>query len=119
MRSDSQLEILDPVIRAVAVAVMHFFPAGERTPEGFLHLKTVLGDAHVAPLPGNPCPPFDVPRRVYTYGHRNPQGITFRPGNDVPYAIEHGPNINDEVNRLAAGGNRGWDPSPVTTRASR
>ena len=50
--------------------------------------------------------------RLYTYGHRNPQGIAFRPGNNVPYAIEHGPNVNDEVNRLAAGGNGGWDPVP-------
>lgn len=50
--------------------------------------------------------------RVYTYGHRNPQGITFRPGNDVPYAIEHGPDKNDEVNQLGAGGNGGWDPVP-------
>jgi glucose/arabinose dehydrogenase len=50
--------------------------------------------------------------RVYTSGHRNPQGITFRPGNNVPYAIEHGPDRNDEVNRLAGGGNGGWDPVP-------
>jgi glucose/arabinose dehydrogenase len=50
--------------------------------------------------------------RVYTYGHRNPQGIAFRPVNNAPYAIEHGPDRNDEVNRLAAGGNGGWDPVP-------
>ncbi|HKH26226.1 MAG TPA: PQQ-dependent sugar dehydrogenase, partial [Acidimicrobiia bacterium] len=50
--------------------------------------------------------------RVYTYGHRNPQGIAFRPGNDVPYAIDHGPDKNDEVNQLVAGGNGGWDPVP-------
>ena len=50
--------------------------------------------------------------RLYTFGHRNPQGIAFRPGNNVPYAIEHGPNVNDEVNRLVAGGNGGRDPVP-------
>lgn len=50
--------------------------------------------------------------RVYTFGHRNPQGITFRPGSNMPYAIEHGPDRNDEVNQLVAGGNGGWDPVP-------
>jgi aldose sugar dehydrogenase len=50
--------------------------------------------------------------RVYTFGHRNPQGISFRPGDNAPYAIEHGPGSNDEVNELVAGGNGGWDPVP-------
>jgi glucose/arabinose dehydrogenase len=50
--------------------------------------------------------------RVYTFGHRNPQGIAFRPGNSAPYAIEHGPASNDEVNQLIAGANGGWDPVP-------
>jgi glucose/arabinose dehydrogenase len=50
--------------------------------------------------------------RVYTFGHRNPQGITFRPGSNVPYSIEHGPDKNDEVNQLVPGGNGGWDPVP-------
>jgi glucose/arabinose dehydrogenase len=50
--------------------------------------------------------------RVYTFGHRNPQGIGFRPGDNTPYAIEHGPGNNDEVNELVAGGNGGWDPVP-------
>jgi glucose/arabinose dehydrogenase len=52
-----------------------------------------------------------IDARIYTYGHRNPQGLAFRPGNDVPYTSEHGPNINDEVNQLIAGGNGGWDPN--------
>jgi glucose/arabinose dehydrogenase len=50
--------------------------------------------------------------RVYTFGHRNPQGISFRPGDNAPYAIEHGPASNDEVNELVPGGNGGWDPVP-------
>ena len=45
---------------------------------------------------------------VYSMGHRNPQGIAIRPGTGQVYAIEHGPNVNDEVNRLVAGGNYGW-----------
>ncbi len=49
--------------------------------------------------------------RWYTKGHRNPQGIAFRPGSNDPYTAEHGPNINDEVNKLVNGGNAGWDPT--------
>ncbi len=49
--------------------------------------------------------------RWYTKGHRNPQGIAFRPGSNDPYTAEHGPNINDEVNQLVNGGNAGWDPT--------
>jgi glucose/arabinose dehydrogenase len=49
-------------------------------------------------------------RQWYTKGHRNPQGLAFRPGSNDPYTAEHGPNINDEVNKLVNGGNAGWDP---------
>jgi glucose/arabinose dehydrogenase/putative cell wall-binding protein len=45
---------------------------------------------------------------VYSMGHRNPQGIAFRPGTGHVYAVEHGPSVNDEVNRIVAGGNYGW-----------
>jgi aldose sugar dehydrogenase len=46
--------------------------------------------------------------RIYTYGHRNPQGIAFSGGQ--PYSVEHGSAIDDEVNKLFRGGNGGWDP---------
>ena len=45
---------------------------------------------------------------VYSMGHRNVQGIAFRPGTSHVYAVEHGPNVNDEINRIVAGGNYGW-----------
>jgi putative cell wall-binding protein len=45
---------------------------------------------------------------VYSMGHRNVQGIAIRPGTDQVYAVEHGPSVNDEVNRIVAGGNYGW-----------
>jgi aldose sugar dehydrogenase len=61
--------------------------------------------------PGNGAPSgFDA--RVYTYGHRNPQGIAFRPGTNQPYTSENGPWHSDEVTALRAGGNAGWDPRP-------
>ncbi|WP_024875019.1 PQQ-dependent sugar dehydrogenase [Saccharomonospora piscinae] len=50
-------------------------------------------------------------RRVYSYGHRNVQGVAVRPGTGQVYASEHGPTGFDEVNRIRPGGNYGWDPS--------
>ena len=47
----------------------------------------------------------------YSKGHRNPQGIAFRPGSNDPYSVEHGPDVNDEVNKLVNGGNAGWNPN--------
>lgn len=62
-----------------------------------------------AAAPGNNAPSgFDA--RIYTYGHRNVQGIDFRPGSGVPYVAEHGPGHSDEVTALRAAGNAGWDP---------
>src|SRR5688572_8830513 len=97
-------------------------------PDGFLYVTT--GDNHNPTLPqsatmlggkvlrvttggaaapGN-APPAGFDARIYTYGHRNVQGITFRPGSGQPFIAEHGPNHSDEVTRLVNGGNGGWDP---------
>lgn len=57
--------------------------------------------------PGNPFPESPL---VYTYGHRNVQGLARRPGPQQMWAVEHGPDRDDEINRLVSGGNYGWDP---------
>lgn len=44
---------------------------------------------------------------VYSYGHRNSQGIAWG-SDDTLYASEHGDSANDEVNLIEAGGNYGW-----------
>ncbi len=44
---------------------------------------------------------------VYTYGHRNMQGIDFAPDGTL-YASEQGPKTDDEVNILKPGANYGW-----------
>lgn len=72
--------------------------------------KTLRVDRNGNPFPGNPSLGGD--QRVYTYGHRNPQGLAFRPGTSQVFTTEHGPNRDDEVNRLVGGGNYGWDPVP-------
>jgi glucose/arabinose dehydrogenase len=62
-----------------------------------------------AAAPGNNAP-SGVDARVFTLGHRNVQGISFRPGTGQPFIAEHGPSHSDEVTALVAGGNGGWDP---------
>ena len=101
-------------------------------PDGYLWITT--GDAVFGPNPqnhaslsgkvlrigtdGDPAPgnagevladaSFDP--RVYTYGHRNVQGIAFRPGTMSAFSAEHGSGRDDEVNQLCAGCNYGRDP---------
>jgi len=48
-----------------------------------------------------------VRSHVYTYGHRNAQGIVFGPDGKL-YASEQGPKTDDELNLIVAGKNYGW-----------
>lgn len=48
-----------------------------------------------------------VRSHVYTYGHRNAQGLDFGPDGRL-YQAEQGPQTDDEVNILEKGGNYGW-----------
>ncbi|PSP54617.1 glucose dehydrogenase [Halobacteriales archaeon QS_1_67_19] len=60
------------------------------------------------PAPGNPdLPGADPDPRIYTYGHRNPQCITWLP-DATPIITEHGTDGLDEVNLLEPGANYGW-----------
>ncbi|MFN2200060.1 MAG: PQQ-dependent sugar dehydrogenase [Caldilineaceae bacterium] len=99
-------------------------------PDGALWLTT--GDNHNSEVPQSPTlmgskvlridtdgnahpdnnPPEGFDKRTYTYGHRNPQGIAFRPGTNQPVTAEHGPWHSDEITVLENGGNGGWDPRP-------
>lgn len=49
---------------------------------------------------------------IYSYGHRNPQGIDIHPVSRRIYASEHGPRGGDEINLISKGSNYGW---PVIT----
>ncbi|WP_216635912.1 PQQ-dependent sugar dehydrogenase [Bdellovibrio bacteriovorus] len=99
-------------------------------PDGYLYITT--GDNHNGTLPQDPArlggkilrvdrdgvaaPDNAFPAggdiRIFAYGLRNPQGITFKPGSGRAMIAEHGPNHSDEVTALTNGGNGGWDPKP-------
>lgn len=68
----------------------------------------ILADGSIPadnPLPGSP---------VYSYGHRNPQGIDWQPTAGLLFETEHGPSVfdapggGDEVNIVEPGKNYGW-----------
>lgn len=65
------------------------------------------------PWPDNPwASAADRNRRyVLTFGHRNVQGLAERADGTL-WSVEHGTYRDDEVNRLVAGGDYGWNPVP-------
>ena len=56
-------------------------------------------------------PFYDVPnakKAIYSYGHRNPQGIFKHPETGKIWTNEHGPRGGDEINIVEKGKNYGW-----------
>jgi aldose sugar dehydrogenase len=45
---------------------------------------------------------------IFSYGHRNPQGMTLHPATGELWETEHGARGGDEINRVRAGRNYGW-----------
>jgi len=109
-----------------------FYSIGERgrpddaqsllTPNGKIHRVRDDGSA----LPDNPFAgrPGAV-ASIWSYGHRNPQGLAFHPETGELWASEHGPRGGDELNRVLPGRNYGWplatfginyDGTPITDR---
>jgi len=76
-----------------------------KVPWGKIHRMndngTVPSDNPV--LPGN-----TAPSTVYSYGHRNPQGLTLNPQTGDIWQTEHGPQGGDEINIITKGANYGW-----------
>ena len=50
----------------------------------------------------------EVLPEIWTWGHRNPQGLARDPASGEIWLHEHGPRGGDEINRLRAGANFGW-----------
>lgn len=47
-------------------------------------------------------------KEIYSYGHRNPQGLFYDKKNKRLWSIEHGPRGGDEINLILSGKNYGW-----------
>ena len=125
--------VADPLVGGIPVNLRHLGPShgGGRLrfgPQGYLWVATGDGYSGTAAQDlsslggkvlrvdsqtgaGAPDNPF-APSPVYTYGHRNPQGLALRPGAGQMWSVEHGPDHDDEINLLVSGGNYGWDPAP-------
>ena len=98
---------------------MLFFSVGERgrmkeaqDPQN--HLGTVIRLQENGKVPQDN--PFLKNRKgraeIFSYGHRNPQGMALHPKTGKIWVHEHGPQGGDEINILKAGANYGW---PKTT----
>ena len=70
----------------------------------------------------------DAHGSVYSYGHRNPQGMTRNPETGAIWTDEHGPRGGDEVNIIKKGANYGWpvicyginyDGKPITNLTAK
>ena len=59
------------------------------------------------PAPGNPDLGADALPEIWSFGHRNPQGLAFDLNGQL-WAIEHGARGGDELNRIRKGANYGW-----------
>ena len=68
---------------------------------------TFTGD----PIAGAPHTEGADPR-ILSFGHRNVQGLAVHPGTGALWSVEHGPDVDDEVNIIQPGGNYGWHPGP-------
>src|SRR5690606_22562982 len=65
------------------------------------------------PVPGNPFEnQSDAKPEIYSYGHRNVQGLAFHPVTGDLWNNEFGPKGGDELNLVKPGANYGW---PVIT----
>ena len=65
---------------------------------------------------------------IWSYGHRNPQGLDFDPRNGTLWDTEHGPRGGDELNLVVPGNNYGWpvitygmnyNGTPITSETAR
>jgi len=73
-----------------------------------IDLSSLAGKILRLDLDGNAAPNNPFASEVYSFGHRNPQGLVFEPVTNRLFATEHGPSTNDEINLILEGRNHGW-----------
>jgi glucose/arabinose dehydrogenase len=92
-----------------------FYSLGERgDPNNAQKLTSPLGKIHRVNDDGSV--PADNPfvntpgaiKTIWTYGHRNPEGLAFDPVSGLLWESEHGPTGGDEINVIEKGKNYGW-----------
>ncbi len=92
-----------------------FFSLGERgAMQNAQDLSNPLGKIHRVNADGTAPPdnPFaktpGALATIWSYGHRNPQGLAWDPVTGLLWESEHGPNGGDEINVVEPGHNYGW-----------
>jgi glucose/arabinose dehydrogenase len=118
--ADGKLSETKPIFTGIPLGAIHDGGRLAFGPDGMLYVSTgETGDGPIAqdldslggkilrltpkgkPAPGNP---FDT--AVWSFGHRNVQGLAFV--DDQLWASEFGQSTSDELNRVEAGANYGW-----------
>jgi aldose sugar dehydrogenase len=70
----------------------------------------------------------DAKPEIWSYGHRNPQGLVYDAATQTLWDVEHGPRGGDELNKVEKGKNYGWpvityginyDGTPITDVTSK
>jgi glucose/arabinose dehydrogenase len=92
-----------------------YFGIGDRATQEFAQdLTNPFGKIHRIHIDGGVPPdnpfvttPGAVPT-IWSYGHRNPQGLTFDARTRRLWSTEHGPKGGDELNEIERGRNYGW-----------
>jgi glucose/arabinose dehydrogenase len=92
-----------------------FYSLGERhNMANAQNLSVPLGKIHRVNDDGTPAAgnPFlgtpDADPTIWSYGHRNPEGLAFDPVSGLLWESEHGPTGGDEINIIDKGHNYGW-----------
>lgn len=93
-----------------------FFSAGERGERDINPQDITRDNGKIYRLNDDGTIPEDNPfvnepnakKAIYSYGHRNPQGLVLNPFNGELWEHEHGPKGGDEINIIKAGANYGW-----------